>query len=69
MLAILPIRGLIVVAWVHRDEILSVDFKRRTFAELDFAHLDPSDTIEQFEHRMAFQPAKGFAPIVPLDDF
>ena len=69
MFAILPIRGLIVDAWDHRDEILSVDFKRRTFAELDFAHLDPSDTIEQFEHRMAFQPAKGFAPIVPLDDF
>ncbi|WP_298463901.1 DUF4236 domain-containing protein [uncultured Mitsuokella sp.] len=68
MFALLPIRSLIVDAWDHHDEILSVDFGRRPFLQLDFANLDPSDTIEQFEHRMDFEASNGFSAIVPIDD-
>ena len=46
--------------------ILSVQFVRSTFARLNLAHLDPSDSMANFNHVMSFKKTKGFAPIEPL---
>lgn len=67
MFALLPVRHVIVDAHDGSREILSVDFKRRPFERLDFEHLDASDTIETFDHRMSFTLQDGFQTIVPID--
>lgn len=68
MFALLPIRHIIIDAYDNGTDILSVDFKRKAFATLDFATLDASDTVESFAHRMDFTLEDGFKKIVPLDD-
>lgn len=68
MFALLPLRSVIVDARDKNKEILSVEFTRREFLKLDFAHIDASDTVSQFNHRMAFTLEKGFLPIIPIDD-
>lgn len=68
MFALLPLRSVIVDARDKDKEILSVEFTRREFQKLDFAHIDASDTVSQFNHRMAFTLEKGFLPIIPIDD-
>lgn len=68
MFALLPVRHIIIDAYDNGTDILSVDFKRKPFAALDFATLDASDTVESFEHRMDFSLDGGFKKIVPLDD-
>lgn len=52
----------------HQEQtpILSVQFVRSTFARLNLAHLDPSDSMANFNHVMSFKKSKGFAPIEPL---
>lgn len=67
MFALLPLRHVIVDAHDGNREILSVDFKRRSFERLNFESLDASDTVQAFDHRMSFSLQKGFQPIVPLD--
>lgn len=68
MFALLPIRHIVVDAWDSGANILSVDFKRKVFENLDFASLDASDTVESFEHRMNFTLDGGFKKIEPIDD-
>lgn len=46
--------------------ILSVQFVRSTFAGLNLAKLDPSDSMTNFNHVMSFKKTKGFARIEPL---
>lgn len=67
MFALLPLRHIIVDAEDHGADILSVDFDRASFLELDFDSLDASDTIELFLHRMSFTELDGFRKIEPLD--
>ena len=68
MFALLPIRHIVIDAWDTVGDILSVDFKRKEFDKFDFAHLDASDTVESFEHRMDFTLDGGFKKIEPIDD-
>ena len=67
MFALLPLRHVIVDAHDGNREILSVDFKRRSFEGLDFDNIDASDTVEKFEHHMEFNIHDGFQSIIPLD--
>ena len=67
MFALLPLRHVIVDAHDGNREILSVDFKRRSFERLDFDNIDASDTVEKFEHQMNFNIQDGFQSIIPLD--
>ena len=46
--------------------ILSVQFVRSTLMQLKLVHLDPSDSIANFNHVMKFSKTKGFSAIVPL---
>jgi hypothetical protein len=47
--------------------ILSVQFVRRTFVRLNLAHLDPSDSMINFNHVTEFKKTKGFSRIKPLE--
>lgn len=68
MFALLPVRHIVVDARDWLKEILSVDFTRQEFEQLDFENIDASDTIEMFNHRMEFSLQNGFSSITPLDD-
>ncbi|GAB5470461.1 MAG: hypothetical protein Kilf2KO_34910 [Rhodospirillales bacterium] len=46
--------------------ILSVQFVRQTFENLNLSHIDPSDSLQNFNHSMQFKKTKGFTPIEPL---
>ena len=67
MFALLPLRHLIVDAEDEKKDILSVDFDRRSFLNLNFESLDASDTISEFPHRMRFTLEDGFHEIKLLD--
>lgn len=67
MFALLPLRHIVVDAEDHNTDILSVDFERTSFLELDFDSLDASDTVASFLHRMNFTELDGFRKIEPLD--
>ena len=68
MFALLPVRHIVVDARDWLKEILSVDFTRREFEQLDFDDLDASDTVGQFNHRMVFSLQDGFSRITPIDN-
>jgi hypothetical protein len=54
---------------VAEQPVLSVAIPRVVVARLDFAQLDPSDAMENFQHRGDFKAsreAEAFQPIVPL---
>ena len=79
LLALLPVETVLVTATVDgRDSrtglpaelpVLSVAIPRAVMADLDFAHLDPSDSLANFLHRgdvMASRKSGEFNPITPL---
>ena len=43
--------------------ILSVDFSRQGFENINFENIDPSDFLETFEHNMKFMKTTGFRKI------
>lgn len=50
--------------------ILSTQFMRRTFIDMNLEAVDPSDAMTNFVHRMNFRRTKGFSavePLLPLD--
>ncbi|MET3576961.1 DUF4236 domain-containing protein [Bhargavaea ullalensis] len=49
-----------------RGCILSVRIRREDLEGLDFAWLDPSDTIETFDHNMNYLKTKGFRTVEEL---
>jgi len=63
MLALLPVKRVIVHAEDNNQTILSVCFDRPTMTGIKFHFADPSDVVERFEHHMEFEPARGFSPI------
>lgn len=65
--ALLPLRSVLINAIDNGKDILSVKFKKRSFEALNFAQIDASDTVEQFEHRMNFNLNDGFKPIIPIE--
>lgn len=46
--------------------ILSVQFVRRTFQQLNLKSIDPSDSMNNFNHAMKFSKTKGFSAVVAL---
>lgn len=76
LFAILPIEAVIVSAkdtllntgtgHLEEQAILSVAIPRKTVERLNFQLLDPSDSMENFVHRMDFKKTKGFQPVEPL---
>ena len=67
MFALLPLRHIIINASDKDKLILSVDFKKRAFLNLDFENSDASDIVEQFENRMNFDSQRGFSVVEPID--
>lgn len=67
MFALLPLRHILINASDKNKLILSVDFKKRAFLNLDFENLDASDIVEQFENRMNFDSQNGFSAVEPID--
>lgn len=47
--------------------ILSTKYERNTLDSLNFHQLDPSDAMENFDHKMDFLKTKGFREINPID--
>lgn len=79
LLALFPVDTVLVTASVDmpysrtgrvtEQPVLSVAIPRDVVAQLDFAQLDPSDAVENFQHRGDFKTsrkAEAFQPIVPL---
>ena len=46
--------------------ILSVQFVRKTFEQLNLKAIDPSDSMANFNHAMKFSKTKGFLEVTPL---
>jgi len=46
--------------------ILSVQFVNSTLSSLNLLHIDPSDSLSNFNHVMDFKRTKGFSEIIPL---
>jgi hypothetical protein len=57
--ALLPVQNVLVHATNNGNDILSVRFDKKTFSELKFNFIDPSETINKFEYNMRFG-ADGF---------
>lgn len=68
MLALLPLRHVIINTSDSSRPILSVDFDRKSFEQIDFSTGDASDIVESFPHRMNFDSDTGFDQIRYLED-
>ncbi len=76
LFALLPIEMVIVNAvgnllntqtgYMEERPILSVAIPRKTLEGLNFETLDPSDSMNNFIHRMAFKKMKGFSAVETL---
>ena len=66
MFALLPIRNTLVHAVLDGKMILSIDFDRQNLSKVKFGYIDPSDTINQFQHNMSFDSSKGFSTVSPI---
>ena len=77
--AILPVETLLVTASADLEDsrtghtveqpVLSAAMPRTTIARLDFERLDPSDALDNFQHRGDFKATRksgAFQPITPL---
>ncbi|MBX7224239.1 MAG: hypothetical protein K1Y36_30270 [Blastocatellia bacterium] len=75
--ALLPVEWVLVTAvgeilnsstgLVEVQPLLSVAFPRRTFSQINFSLVDPSDCLKNFLHRMNFKKTSGFVPIQKLN--
>lgn len=45
---------------------LAVHFTRPALERLNFAAIDPSDSMKHFDHRMQFKKTSGFTPVEPI---
>ena len=52
--ALLPVQNVVVHATSDGNDILSVCFDKKTFSCLKFNFIDPSETINKFNHNMKF---------------
>lgn len=76
LFALLPIDMVIVNAvasllntrtgYLEEQPLLSVAIPRRAIESLNFEMLDPSDSMGNLVHRMAFRKTKGFTAVEPL---
>lgn len=66
--ALLPVKNVIVHATDGTMDILSVCFDKKTFSDLKFNFIDPSETINKFQHNMEFDNMNGFGDVERLSD-
>ena len=66
MFALLPVRETIVHCTCDKKTVISVKFDRTTMGTLSYGYIDPSETIEKFQHVMRFDAKEGFAGISRL---
>src|SRR5206468_3295038 len=79
VLALIPVDTVLVTATVDSTDprtgqavaqpVLSVAMPRTVIAKLDFAYLDPSEALANFQHRGDFKASRkseAFQPITPL---
>ncbi len=64
--ALLPVQKVVVHAANDGVDILSACFDKKTFSDLKFNFIDPSETINKFEHNMEFD-SNGFGSVLRLD--
>ena len=60
--ALLPVKNVVVHATNDGVDILSVCFDKKTFSDLKFNFIDPSETINKFKHNIEFD-SDGFKHI------
>ena len=61
--ALLPVDCVIIHAILRGETIVSVEFPREDFCDIDFEGQDASDLVEEFVHNMDYQPSVGFSPV------
>ena len=61
--ALLPVKNVVVHAANDGVDILSVCFDKKTFSGLKFNFIDPSETINKFNHNVNFNLKNGFMEI------
>lgn len=76
LFALLPIERVLVNAkdnllnpktgYVEEQTILSVMLMRKTFEQINLHHIDPSEAMKNFLHKMRFKKTTGFDIIEPL---
>lgn len=76
LVALLPVEMVIVTGvgdvlntssgHMEQRPILSIVVPRATLSTLNFEMLDPSDSMDNFVHRMSFRTTRGFAPVERL---
>ena len=59
MFALLPINHTIIHVVMDYNTVLSVDFDREKLSSVKFGYVDPSDTMEKFNHHMDFSLDRG----------
>ena len=74
--AFLPVPQVIVTAVIPtynkqtgqpiNSPVLSVHFTRETMQLINWRHVDPSESLNNFQHRMDFKKLKGLQPIEPI---
>lgn len=77
LFSILPLKAVIVTAFdtllntqtghLEEQPILSVAIPKKTFHSLNLDMIDPSDSMQNFVHRMNFRKTKGFAAVERID--
>lgn len=68
MFALLPVSKTIVHATINGETVISVDFGRTQLNKLKFGFIDPSETLEKFNHNMNFTFNYGFCPVDRIDN-
>ena len=61
--ALLPVDCVIIHAVLRGETIVSVEFPRESFCDIDFDGQDASELLSQFVHNMDYQPSTGFSPV------
>lgn len=67
MFALLPVQNVVVHAMDGAKDVLSVCFDKKSFSDIKFSFIDPSNTITTFNHKMNFDKNYGFMEIRRLD--
>ena len=68
MLALLPVKNVIVNAVDMGNTILSVNFDRATMYGIKFGFINPSELIVKFKHNMIFDLTNGFSPVKQITE-
>lgn len=61
--ALLPVECVIIHAMLRGETIVSAEFPREDFADIDFDGQDASELLEEYVHNMDYQSSVGFSPV------